>query len=315
MPLPKTSKVFKSLSNNIHHSEKITIQKNIFDTNSTINEHYGDYWKFSDLYNLFGPDIMGNPKLINETVKKIITNDVFISLPTQNKDKILRPNTFDEFYNNHIKLIYSDYSIKQKNKNEITDAKLSRFTCWKILKQYPNLIFSQLYFMHPNISEQELQKLATSFSRVYLRHYVSKAERILCGIAYKNNIDLCKFNHAITQLFFYNNDTDTLKSIHNIRLRDKDPIANYMGCYSLSAFNTGLSKSIQYFNATNQQMPIDKFLDQLLHELYYQRTNMYKKRGIYPEQDIKPISEQQIHAELKTKEKEFINKYAFEKIR
>ena len=316
MPRPKPKVVYDYLQKHRHYTDEnsLTAAPKILKDNYFAD----DYWLFSDLYNLFSSEYMGLHKNKIETCNSAITIDIFDKLPKKNSLNVPRPENFQELLNNHITKITNSYSIFNTKtiyyQEDGQDLKLSRFACWKIMSKYPNMIFTQLYFLMPNASYEQLYSEAYKYSRIYLRKYMSKSERIANSIAYQNRQPLNTFNHLLHQTFFYGIDTQTVKNMHGIKIRPNDSILNYMGSTSLDARQRAFSCAIAEHD-NRPYMRFEEFSDILHQELTRQRINMIRTTGIYPEQDIYKTPVQQIQTELNKKEREFINKFAFQTIR
>ena len=315
MPRPDSKVVYDYLQRHRHNTDESSLTA----TQAKVNDYFADdYWLFSDLYNLFGSEYMGPHRNKIETCSNAITIDTFDRLPKKNTLNVPRPENFEELLNNHITKITNSYSIFNTKtiyyQENGEDLKLSRFACWKIMSKYPNMIFTQLYFLTSNANYEHLYSEAYKYSRIYLRKYMSKSERIANSIAYQNRQPLNAFNHLLHQTFFYGLDSNTIKDIHRIKIRPNDSILNYMGSISLNARQRAFSCAIAEHDK-RPYMRFEEFSDILHQELTRQRLNMIRTTGIYPEQDICKTPVQQIQTELNKKEREFINKFAFQSIR
>lgn len=273
-----------------------------------------EYWLFSDLYNLFGYPYLGSHKNIVDTVGATIKFSDYQKLPQKNSEKILRAPNFYSFYSAHVVSIINSYDINSPNgviqKQNGQDARLSRYACWTLLKQWPNMIFPQLYFIMPNADFDSVYSAAYKFSRIYQRNELTRAEKILNGIAHRNKSDMRQFNAAMHRAFFYTADLDTLKNMYGI----KGTIFDYMGSRSLMARQNALNDVINKYNL-NPKMSFHAFSDMLYQELVNARVRMIKSTGRTPENDLSRKSVNQVSSELKKMEREFINKYAFQSLR
>lgn len=315
MPRPQAKTTYEYLQGQILRSKQET---NLFSPETDFSVQLSDYWLFSTLYNLFGEDLMGEHKNAYSTAYNAITRHTPKKLHQKGEPNLLSPEKFQDFITSHIITITNNYSIHAPNgvkyKKEGLDAKLSRYACWSIMKQYPYMIFAQLYFMNPNTKFEQLNEMAYKFSRIYLRETLTKAEKVISGIAIRKKANMKLFNHARINAFFYNIDSKTLKEIHGIEIKDNDPIANYMGAESLLARQKALYMTIRQHD-TKPSMSFSEFSDILLKALYNQRIKMIQTTGKYPEQDIEKQSVNEVKTELNKKEREFIKQFAFTKIR
>lgn len=273
------------------------------------------YWYFSDLYNLFGPIYVGTHNNIFNTTANSIKLSNFEKLPQKNSDKELRAPNFHTFYSNHVVSIINDYNIKEPDgkftaKTNGQDARLSRYACWTLLKQWPNMIFAQLYFMLPDTNFEQVYNAAYKFSRIYHRAELARAEKIVNGIAYKHNADMRQFNNFMHRAFFYTTDIDKIKQAYGI----KGTIFDYMGSQSLMSRHQALNNAINYHNTCNK-MSFESFINILSTELIKSRVKMIQRTGHAPESDISQKSVGRVASELKKMEREFINKFAFQSLR
>lgn len=273
-----------------------------------------EYWLFSDLYNLFGQNYVGTHENIPDTMRHTITESDFNKLPKQNRDKIKRPENFYEFYKNHITTITSNYEIitptQTIEQHDGINAQLSRYACWKLVHRHPKLIFAQLYFMMPHTRFQDLCNHAYKFARIHNRTELSRYEKMANGIAFRNRANMRQFNHTMHQAFFQAFDFESLKSRYDI----SGTMLDYMGSNSMLAHRIALSNAIRKWD-TCPQMQFSQFVSILRQELTTQRSKMIQKTGRAPEQDFSKIPISQISGELRKIEREFINKFAFQKIR
>lgn len=299
-PSPKT--VFNTLEQKKHFINE-TEKYSLFPNPATNIDT--EYWLFSDLYNLYKTPYLH--------YSSEIPNQIWHAL---NNINLLQKNTFN-LYQDHIISIYHDYKIKdyQGTKNILNgqDFKLSRFACWALLHEWDNLIFSQLYFIQPNLKYEDIVKQAKYFSRIYLRKNLAKQEKIVNAIAYRNHADMRHFNNSLHKAFFYSWDTDVIKSNMGIPVKDNDPIANYMTAYSLHKKTIALRNAISK-NDTNPHISFETFQQILIEELYKARKNIILTTNKSPEQHISKSHINKVKSGLKKLEKNFLNQVTSMKI-
>lgn len=310
MPYQNPEKIFTFLENRKHF-----VKQELFSyaTDTQLNH----YWFFSDLYNLFGSEYVGEHKNIKSTTHSALKPFELQKSLRGKKKEILQPENIKDFYTKHIIPITNKYQISSGNTilhAKGPDAKLSRFICWLIFKRHPHLIFTQLYFMNPNIEYEDLYEQAYKFSRIYLRKNLAHTGRIIHGITSRKKSNIKMFNHLIHETFFYNISQPELKRIYGIKENIEDPILNYMGSDSLLALQKAFSSAIKR-NDARPDMRFSTFSELLLSEVNTQRIKLFQQTGKYPEQDINTLSIQKLETELNRKEREFINKFAFQSIR
>lgn len=271
-----------------------------------------NYWYFSDLYNLFGQENLGNCEFIPKVVHTALRDVVLRAPKGAPAQEINIPDDFWDFYVKHITTIVRDYKINtDKGIKQIqngNDAKLSRFACWSLIKRNPKLIFTELYFMMPNAQFSDLSAASYKFSRIYLRNDLSRSEKIVNGIAYRNHAKMGLFHQSLNKAFFYDIDIETLKNMYGIIYEPGDPITNYMGARSLMAKQKALGIAIKRFD--KEKMTFNDFSYTLRKELNSQRIKLFQKEGFFPEQDLTTQHIQKVRSELKQKEKEFIKQYS-----
>lgn len=310
---------YKKSKNIFSHLNNCT--KNTYDDNppnlfSDIdNTSWCDYWLFSDLYNLFGPMYIGNHNDIDITGRAAITKHDF-NTTYRHSSKQTTP-TFYDFYNGHVATFYNNYAIMDKygtmrNQNG-PDAKLTRYACWAFIHQWPQLIFAQTYFMMPSVKFDELYNNAYQYARIALRTELAHTEHIIHGIAHRNHANMRQFNYYINRAFFYGRDTNDIKCAYGIPLASNDPLANYMGSYSLAARSRGMRNAIAKIDTT-PNMRFEKFSDILYDELVAARVKMIKETNIAPEQDIFKKSVASVSRQLKNTEQQFIQKFALQNL-
>lgn len=299
-PSPKT--VFNTLEQKKHFINE-TEKYSLFPNPATNIDT--EYWLFSDLYNLY--------KTPYFYYSEETPNQIWHAL---NNINLLQKNTFN-LYQDHITNIYHNYTINdyQGTKDILNgqDFKLSRFACWALLHEWDNLIFSQLYFIQPNLKYEDIVKQAKYFSRIYLRKNLAKQEKIVNAIAYRNHADMRHFNNSLHKAFFYSWDTDVIKTNMGIPVKDNDPIANYMTSYSLHKKTTALRKAIAQ-NDENPNISFDRFQQILIEELNKARKNLILTTNKSPEQHISKSHINKVKSDLKKLEKNFLNQVTSMKI-
>lgn len=314
MPNQKSLYTFNFLQSHMHRvGDDCTGRLPLFD--EPVNKNIDtEYWLFSDLYNIFGYSYMGAHQNITDTIRSTIKFSDFQKLPIKNSENVLRAPDFYNFYTGHATLIVNNYDIGGPNgiirKQNGPDAKLTRYACWSIMKQWSNMIFPQLYFIMPNTEFNTLYDAAYKFSRIHQRDELARAEKTVNGIAYRNNANMRQFNAAMHRAFFYTTDLDSIKDAYDIH----GTIFDYMGARSLMARQNALNEAIQKFN-TNPKMSFRTFSDILYQELVNSRVKMIRNTNRSPENDISHKSISKLSRELKGMEQVFINKYAFQSLR
>lgn len=277
----------------------------LFPTDTELNDT--EYWLFSDLYNIFGSSYTGTARElpINITEQTSMFND-FEKMPHTPEG----PKNFFEFCNNHIVCIKNDYSLDSDKKLNAPDARITRYACWALMKQHPNRIFSQLYFMMPDISFKNLYNASYKFSRIYQRSEMGIVDMIANGIAYRNHADMRAFNRALHRAFFYSASADKIRDFYKI----SGSVFNYMGTQSLLARRLALRRAIDRYDA-NPQMSFDTFLNTACVELGNERTKMISRTNRAPEHDISRTSISNLTTELKKMEHAFKQKFMPQKLR
>lgn len=305
MTRPAPNIVFETLTKTKHYTDE-NYNAGLFDTTSP---SHSSYWQLSDLYNLYGAPYI--PELNKDTVSDLYSG--FTYPPIKIPNTIKKPRCAE-----HIIPIYNTYSLTDPygTKKVINgpDFKLSQYACWNLLKQWGNLIFSQLYFIFPNKNYEELKETSHHFSRVYLRKNLAKAERSIQGIAHKNHIDQKQLANNLHRAFFYSSDIDSIKEHFNIPRFNSDPIANYMTAYSMHAKLKALNNAIQKHD-NNPNLRFATFNQILIQELQEARQKVIHRTGITPEQSITSIPVSKVESELRFLELNFIKNSNTLKIR
>ena len=309
------SKIYEStyrILQSTKHRVNENIQPILFPTDTELNDT--EYWLFSDLYNLFGESYVGKHDNIMDTVLENIHPTDFKSVYPQTPNGIAQPKTFESFYTDHAVKINHDYIINSIFGNTLRkngpDAKLTRYACWKILQPWGRMIFAQLYFMNPGIKFTELYNMSYKFARIYQRNALTQSNKIINGIAHRNNANMRQFNNMLHRAFFYTSDINTIKDYYNIRGK----IYDYMGVHSLLARRNALNRAISKLDE-NPNMNFNKFTEILYTELINNRVKMIQQTNRPPEQDISQKSISQLTGELKKMERKFINKFAKQSLR
>lgn len=314
-PTPTNSTIFSELNKTRHivnPGYNLSLFPELTQEDKIANN---EYWLYSDLYNLFGaayfpliPNMDGNA-----------WQNLVMPAPTKSKRAYpaLTQPTYD-FYKQHIVKFEHSYKLDRELKHNAKDLKLSRYGCWCMVRHFPELTFTQLYFTSPaNNSAPTFQNLHTQtyqFQRLIYRPLIANLEKIIAGIIYKHRGDFRKVSNEMNQIFFGDIKTTDLKEIHNLPIRNGDPISNYMGAASLHARATGLQNAINKFN----QLPkknLSTFLSIATNELRAARIALIRSANLTPESDIFTTPVQAIQSQRAIQERNFIHEYANKKIR
>lgn len=312
MALPKKSVIFETLNNQRHTCADGT-QLDMFTPTKTSATTNAEYWLYSDLYNLFG----GAYIPLYPTIPHHTWNNLVMPIGNKNHPEMTRPTA--DFYNGHIATIHHPYKIgPHTTVKKGTDQELSRYACWCMTRNNPNMIFARTYFIsptiHPNMSFDNMEKLSYQFARVGLREQLKAYEKQIGGILNKTSGHFSLFNHNMTRAFFYGYDATTLKEIYKIPAKSNDPISNYMGAGSLHARICALRDAIAEFNLSKSTSA--NVFDEILHKhLTAQRIKLIRETDIRPEQDIFTTPISQVKSQLNHAELDFIKQYSKIKIR
>lgn len=302
---------FNTLQSTKHRVNE-NIAPTLFPTESELNNT--EYWLFSDLYNLFGETHMGAPNQITDTFLFTVKFSDFDKLRPVNPDGEKRAPDFHTFYNNHVATFYNNYTLNTPigtiTKRNAPDAKLTRYACWKFLHPWTHTLFAQLYFLMPDARFSTIYNASYKFSRIYHRDELTEYNKIINGIAHRNNANMRDFNASLHRAFFYTSDPNSIMEAYDLH----GNILDHMGLLSLSARKRALHTAIRKWDTT-KNMPFGKFVDILYNELINQRVAMIQQTSRAPEQDISKQSISQIKTELKNLERNFVQKFAYSRLR
>lgn len=283
-------------------------QLDLFQTTATTPKTE-EFWFFSDLYNIFGNIVFP----INQAMEK--TAHEKIIYPYDAKPTIQQK--FD-FCTGHYDTLHHAYKLDYREFKHANDLKLSRYACWSFLRDAPQNIFAQTYFLAPVIQSttdfNELNKIASEYARIYQRERVSKLEKQLGAILHNKFADHHDFYHSTTPALFNGHTHDDIKEIHNIPNKNGDSLLNYMGAHTLNARATALYHTFDRFNRATNQSVIN--LNEILcDELYNQRVEMINNTGMRPEENISTQHIDNVKKHLESAQKKFISQYAIQTLR
>lgn len=304
---PNSDKLFNYLTNQSRSDYP--------DFSTYTQNEFSQYWLFSDIYNFFGPNITGQHRYIEKTLK-----DAIIASTPKNLDKGIPKSllNFENLFDAHVELILNDYYINTpeeiKQKKNGLDAKLSRYAFWCIAKQHPNMIFTELYLMNPTFTHDQVCFYAYHLSRIHLRDKLSKLEKTINGIAYKHKIDLNAFHREQENVFFCDNNPKSIESFYRRKRELTGSILNHIGQHSLRARITALKNAINYYDS-QKEVNFQKFYNFLLNELRTQRNKLYCQKNIFPSEEIYTFPITDLKKELKEQEKIFIREFITLKLR
>lgn len=295
MAQPSKDIIFTTLNQTRH---RITEEQDLFST--TNND--AEYWLYTDLYNLFLHP-MFDPENMYEH-----TRDTFDTTPAA-RQKI----TPYELFKNHTIIYNHKYTIHSPHPpyNQITkmgmDIKLSRYTCYCIFKNKPNLIFTRTYFMMPDADFKTIYDTSYRFARIYQREILRKSERDLAGVLNKLNANIPLFHHEMARTFYAGYTMEEIREAHNIT--KPTPLADNMGAISLHARRHAIDNAIRKFDFAHKQ-DFRSFSMILHNELLVARNNMISTYKLSPEKDIYKTTITQIESEYNKLEKQFMQQYA-----
>ena len=311
MALSKVT-VFQTLNQTKHRINE-GLQFSLFPemNEPTIND--AEYWNYSDLHNLYGHPFLFAPHMDAHIWPKL---KMPINTSKRGTPTMTSPTT--DFYNNHTVQFRHDYNINNHHHIRAKDKKMSRYACWSMVREYPDMIFSRTYFISPiidpNMNYEQMRKLNYQFARIYLRNQLATLERQVGGILNKMHANFSVFYNCTNQAFFYGYTTQDIKDGHNIPIHQNDPLSNYMGAVSLDGRIKAIENAIKQFAHTYSKST-NTFTDIMYDELIKQRISIIKNHNTSPEHDIFQTPVSQVQSQLAKTERDFINKYSQQKLR
>lgn len=309
--MPSKETIFKTL--NQTRIAPNTIAPTLFP--NTEAQPTTDSWYYSDLHNLYGePLIPTQPSFSAHIWQNLV-------MPTDKNQKRSTPkltSTDINFYNTHITQITHPYTLDTHHYKNAKDFKLSRYACWCMSRNNPNMIFSRTYFISPVIDPQmnflTMNAWCYQFARVNLREQLTKYEKIINAIAHKHKIDFNEFRRLNRAALFEDSSKSHIAERNDFYISHNTPLADHMGAATLYARIHALKNAITKINHTQPIYP-NKILEIIFTELNNARINMIKNQHIHPEDDIFRLSAPQTQSKLMRTERDFINQYAFQKTR
>ncbi len=274
-----------------------------------------DSWLYSDLHNLFGETSFPTQPSFSAHIWQNLV------MPCTSNSKRGTPQlspTNINFYNDHVVQLNHPYTLDNHHFKCAKDFKLSRYACWCMSRNNPNMIFSRTYFISciidPHMDFATMNSWCYQFARPALRQQLAKCEKIINAIAHKNKIDFNEFRRINRAALFADHSKSHIAERNDFYISHNTPLADHMGAATLYARTQALKNAIAEINHTHQ-INSKKILEIIFTELDSARINMIKNLHIQPEDDIFRISAPQVQSKLMQTERDFINKYAFEKLR
>ncbi len=301
MPQPKPSVIFDTLRHNVRHVND-GMSPTLFSTPYAPEFNRTEYWNYSTLCDLY------KNHLSIDTISSTLGHAINFATSVIPKNNNKSGETFRDLYNGHIKYIANNFTINNRQYKNTSDAHLTRFACWALLQEYPELIFSHLYLIMPDADYKTLYAAAYKFSRIYWRSIVARNERTISGIVNRHHGRQAICNHISRGAFFDNKHPQDIKDTYDIPQIENDPLRNYMCTDSLVTYSHALESAIYQYDTSNNKT-LDTLLSALRSKLIYARAKLIQKTGHAPEQDISPIPVSQIQSEYKKMERAFIRQY------
>ncbi len=260
-----------------------------------------EYWLYSDLYNLF----FAPPFDL-----KNMDGHIFQTFDTTHTPKNTTPYSFlrqhAQFYN-HEYNIRSPYPPYNMIKKYGLDMQLSRYACYCLFKNIPNLIFTRMYFMMPGSDFKSVYDTAYKYARIHQRAQLQESERKLNGVLKNIDANIALFRHEAFKTFYNNMYNEEIISEYN--LKPNTTLADHMGAPSLYARKHAIDTTISKFDfALNKDLR--SFAIIFDHELRNARYNLIRTYNTTPEQDIHKQSIKSLISEYNATEANFIKKYS-----
>ena len=295
MAQPSKDFIFKTLTTMCHHT---TEEQDLF--SPTNND--AEYWSYTDLYNLFLHPMFDPDNMFEHAYQTFDT--------TPSKKLKIAPY---ELFKNHVVVYQHKYTIHSPHPpyNQITkngtDIKLSRYACYCIFRNKPNLIFTSTFFMMPNADFKTVYETSYKFARIYQRDKLRESEHNLAGVLKSLDANHSLFQHEMTKTFCNGYTIDYLLDAYH--LNPKKALADNMGAISMHARRTAINTAIHKFNFAHTR-DLQSFSSILHNELRIARNKMISEYKFPPEKDFHKATIRNIESEYKTLESNFIKQYA-----
>lgn len=270
-----------------------------------------EFWYYSDLHNLFHSDVPAEPNK-----PSVAQHHTQKSIHTATPPKFSR----SDLYSSHVEVIKHKFYLQGTLFKNATDLKLSRYACWCLTKNNPDLIYARTYFLAPvilkNATHNDIKRYSYHFSRIYLHEELKKLEHQIAGILKKCRIDHQCFYNNFTKDLFAGHSIEQLKTSRNIPIIPGDALANYMGKASLQARINILHNIIEHFNSLPKLQQNSRELEQIVKSaIAHERDKICKTHGILPELDLHTSKVSLVESRLKQIEDEFIKQYINQKLK
>ena len=277
---------------------RITEEQDLFST--TNND--AEYWSYTDLYNIFLHPMFDPNNMFEHAYQTFDT--------TPAKKQKIAPY---ELFKNHVVVYQHKYTIHSPHPpyNQITkngpDVKLSRYACYCIFRNKPNLIFTRTFFMMPNADFKTVYETSYKFARIYQRDKLRESEHKLAGVLKSLNANHSLFQHEMAKTFFNGYTIDYLRDAYH--LDPKKALADNMGAISMHARRTAIDTAIHKFDFAHTR-DLQSFSLILHNELRSARNKMILDYKTTPEKDFHKTNIHDIESEYKKLESDFIKHYA-----
>ena len=310
MPAPSKPEIFATLNATCIKPDN---QLSLF-PEAPINNTCNEYWLYSDLHNLYGELLFPTqPSFSAHIWQNMVMPRT--QEPTRTFPK-LQPTDID-FYNNHVALITHPYTLDNHHFKHAKDFKISRYACWCMSRNNPNMIFSRTYFIapiiNPHMSFDQMNTYCYHFARVHLREQLSRQEKRINAIVYKHDGNFHDFK-KLTTIALFGDTPDIILNQNGLSTNSKKPLADYMGAATLFERTRALEQAICKISHT-PNITKTQIYDITCTALSHARNRTIQNMHINPANDIFQIPVQKAQSLLMQTERDFINKYAFQKTR
>ena len=310
MPAPSKKTIYETLNaTQIKNSQTLSLFPDTYPIDST-----SEGWLYSDLHNLFDEILFPTQPSFSAHIWQ---NMVMPTLHNSRRSfSQLQPTNID-FYNNHVIQITHPYTLGTHHFKHAKDFKLSRYACWCMSRNNPNMIFTRTYFIspiiNPKMSFNEMDTWCYQFARINLREQLAHHEKIMNAILYKHQCNFHNFKQ-ITSIALYGDTPSVIRHKCGLSTTNNKPLSDYMGAATLFCRTRTLKRIIKQIPTTHN-ISTSEIYDIAYDEFSAERNHMIQNMHVNPSDDIFKTSIQQTQSKLKQTERDFILKYGFQKLR
>ena len=144
----------------------------------------------------------------------------------------------------------------------------------------------------PDSDFDTIDNLANEYPRIKYRTEFTYIHKHLGGILSQFGINYAPFIHHMNEIFLDKHDATEIKIANGIKIRNDDPLANYMTLDTLREYTNAIANVV---NHAGPRTSISQFRDHMVDSIRNARRRVIAKTGNAPESNISRTQIQKVN--------------------